>query len=53
MQTLHLKCEIYRPVRLQGGARRTMSRAAGQKWRLLGPAVRFPLVQDGKSHGTI
>jgi hypothetical protein len=24
MQTLHLKCEIYRPVRLQGGARRTM-----------------------------
>ena len=43
MQRLHLKCGICRPVRLQGGTRRTMSRAAGQKWRLPGPAVRYTL----------
>jgi carboxyl-terminal processing protease len=39
MQTLRLRCRICRPVRLQGGARRTMPRAAGQKWRVPGPAV--------------
>jgi hypothetical protein len=30
MQRLHLKCGICRPVRLQGGTRRTMSRAAAR-----------------------